>query len=80
MKDRNLLPSVDKFDAIIIHIRGLPNDWPEKRSEKQRYSYVYCEAGWPFKQSLLMTTVHFLSNKNLPYVISGEELERHKSQ
>ena len=35
-KDRNLLPSVDKFDAIIIHIRGLPNDWPDKRSEKQR--------------------------------------------
>ena len=27
---------MDKFDAIIIHIRGLPNDWPEKRSEKQR--------------------------------------------
>ena len=37
MKDRNLLPSVDKFDAVIIHIRGLPNDWPEKRSEKQRH-------------------------------------------
>ena len=34
-KDRHLLP-VDQFDAIIIHIRGLPNDWPEKRSVKQR--------------------------------------------
>ena len=31
-KDRNLLPSIDQFDAIIIHIRGLPNDWPERRS------------------------------------------------
>lgn len=35
-KDRDLLP-FDEFDAIIIHIRGLPNDWPPKRSTKQRY-------------------------------------------
>ena len=35
-KDRNFLSGVDRFDAIIIHIRGLPNDWPEKRNEKQR--------------------------------------------
>jgi len=26
-----------QFDAIIIHIRGLPNDWPKQRSSHQRY-------------------------------------------
>lgn len=35
-KDRTALP-VDEFDAIIIHIRGLPNDWPKIRSPSQRY-------------------------------------------
>ena len=33
-KDRNLLP-LEEFDAIIIHIRGLPNDWPKTRSSHQ---------------------------------------------
>ena len=33
-KDRNLLP-LEEFDAIIIHIRGLPNDWPKTRSSNQ---------------------------------------------
>ena len=33
-KDRNLLP-VEEYDAIIIHIRGLPNDWPKSRSSHQ---------------------------------------------
>jgi hypothetical protein len=26
-----------QYDAIIIHIRGLPNDWPKQRSPFQRY-------------------------------------------
>ena len=33
-KDRNLLP-MEEYDAIIIHIRGLPNDWPKTRSVNQ---------------------------------------------
>ena len=33
-KDRNLLP-IHEYDAIIIHIRGLPNDWPKSRSISQ---------------------------------------------
>ena len=33
-KDRNLLP-IQEYDAIIIHIRGLPNDWPKIRSISQ---------------------------------------------
>ena len=34
-KDRNLLPSIDMYDAIVIHIRGLPNDWPELRAQSK---------------------------------------------
>ena len=33
-KDRTLLP-IEEYDAIIIHIRGLPNDWPKSRSVHQ---------------------------------------------
>eukprot|EP00093_Oithona_nana_P007513 07513.XXX_139120_130865_1 [CDS] Oithona nana genome sequencing. len=43
-KDRNLLPSIDMYDAIIIHIRGLPNDWPLKRSQAQRYIMLSIDA------------------------------------
>ena len=43
-KDRKLLPSVDQFDAVIVHIRGLPNDWPRIRSPKQRYVMLSIEA------------------------------------
>ena len=28
---------MDEFDAIIVHIRGVPNDWPRVRSPGQRY-------------------------------------------
>ena len=43
-KDRNLLPSLDLYDAIIIHIRGLPNDWPSTRSKDQRYIMLSIDA------------------------------------
>lgn len=43
-KDRSLLPSVDLYDAIIIHIRGLPNDWPSLRSKEQRYIMLSIDA------------------------------------
>ena len=36
-KDRHLLPSIEMYDAIIVHIRGSPNDWPLERSPHQRY-------------------------------------------
>ena len=42
-KDRSILP-LEEFDAIIIHIRGLPNDWPKVRSAKQRYIMLSIEA------------------------------------
>ena len=32
------------YDAIIIHIRGLPNDWPSKRSQEQRYIMLSIDA------------------------------------
>ena len=41
-KDRTILP-VEQYDAIIIHIRGLPNDWPAKRTVKQRYVMLSIE-------------------------------------
>ena len=43
-KDRHLLPSLDMYDAIIIHIRGLPNDWPTVRSSHQRYIMLSIDA------------------------------------
>ncbi len=43
-KDRHLLPSLDMYDAIIIHIRGLPNDWPLVRSKGQRYIMLSIDA------------------------------------
>jgi len=33
--DRSLM-GVDEFDAVLIHIRGLPNDWPSERKPHQR--------------------------------------------
>ena len=32
------------YDAIIIHIRGLPNDWPSVRSKNQRYIMLSIDA------------------------------------
>ena len=43
-KDRHLLPSIDMYDAIIIHIRGLPNDWPASRAKEQRYIMLSIDA------------------------------------
>lgn len=43
-KDRHLLPSLEMYDAIIIHIRGLPNDWPIVRSNQQRYVMLSIDA------------------------------------
>ena len=42
-KDRSILP-LEEYDAIIIHIRGLPNDWPKVRSPNQRYIMLSIEA------------------------------------
>ncbi|XP_040582158.1 alpha-(1,3)-fucosyltransferase C isoform X2 [Lepeophtheirus salmonis] len=43
-KDRALM-SLDEFDALIIHIRGLPNDWPKSRDwDKQSYVMLAIEA------------------------------------
>ena len=35
---------IDMYDAIIIHIRGLPNDWPTSRSKEQRYIMLSIDA------------------------------------
>lgn len=42
-KDRTMLP-IDEYDAIIIHIRGLPNDWPRTRKPNQRYIMLSIDA------------------------------------
>ena len=42
-KDRTMLP-LEEYDAIIIHIRGLPNDWPKRRSPSQRYIMLSIDA------------------------------------
>ena len=42
-KDRSTLPLAE-FDAVIIHIRGLPNDWPKARSPHQRFIMLSIDA------------------------------------
>ncbi|XP_059087672.1 alpha-(1,3)-fucosyltransferase C-like [Tigriopus californicus] len=68
-QDRSLLP-IDQFDAIIIHIRGLPNDIPAQRSPQQRYVMLSIEAPIYLFEYRDLNRLHF--NWTMTYRIDSD--------
>ncbi|CAB4060076.1 FUT-1 [Lepeophtheirus salmonis] len=65
--DRALM-SLDEFDALIIHIRGLPNDWPKSRDwDKQSYVMLAIEAPIYLSEYRQLENLQLDSDFPIPY-------------